>query len=197
MNGRGSKLSSTCSFYIDENLIILHKEERFFCFSSIRLCATLLTIAHQAPLSMGFSRQTYQSGLPCSPPRDVPNPGIKPRSPALQVDSLSSESPGKPQRIGRSITIYVADFKHCLPWVFLLKIFAFPYVILVQYFAAILVDIRCDILLGRHFIIGNSDLQCFFPQSTLLSDGRTICRYEMQSTVFQSLLRKKRFGIRN
>ena len=84
MNGRGSKLNPTCSFYIDENLIILHEDQRFFCFSSIRLCATLLTIAHQAPLSMGFSRQTYWSGLLCSPPRDVPNPGIGPRSPALQ-----------------------------------------------------------------------------------------------------------------
>ena len=139
-----------------------------------------MTIAHQAPLSMGVSRQTYWSGLPCSPPREVPNPGIEAGSPALQVDSLPSEPLGKPKKkIGRSITIYVADFKHCLPWVFLLKIFAFPYVILVQYFAAILVDIRCDILLGGHLITGNSDLQCSFPQSTLLSDGRTICRYEM------------------
>ena len=153
MNGRGSKFNSTCSFYIDENLIILHEDQRFFCFSSIQLCATLLTIAHQAPLSMGFSRQTYWSGLLCSPPRDVPNLGIGPRSPALQVDSLPSEPPGKPQRIERSQTIYVADFKHCLPWVLLLKIFAFPYVILVQYFAAILVHIRCDRLLGGHFII--------------------------------------------
>ena len=40
---------------------------------------------------MGFSRQGYWSGLPCSLPRDLPNPGIKPRSPALQVDSLPSE----------------------------------------------------------------------------------------------------------
>ena len=97
MNGRGSKLNPTCSFYIDENLIIIHEDQRFFCFSSIRLCATLLTIAHQAPLSMGFSRQTYWSGLLCSPPRDVPNPGIGPRSPALQADSALSEPPGKPQ----------------------------------------------------------------------------------------------------
>ena len=53
------------------------------------------TVAHQAPLSMGFSRQAYWSGLPCPPPGDLPNPGIKPRSPASQADSLS-EPPGKP-----------------------------------------------------------------------------------------------------
>ena len=44
----------------------------------------------------GFSRQEYWSGLPCSPPRDLPNPGIEPRSPTLQADSLPSEPPGKP-----------------------------------------------------------------------------------------------------
>ena len=45
---------------------------------------------------MGFSRQEYWSGLPCPPPGDLPNPGIEPRSPALQADSLPSEPPGKP-----------------------------------------------------------------------------------------------------
>ena len=46
---------------------------------------------------MGFSRQEYWSGLPCRPPGDLRNPGIKPRSPALQADSLPSEPPGKPK----------------------------------------------------------------------------------------------------
>ena len=46
--------------------------------------------------SWGFSRQEEWSGLPCPPPGDLPNPGIGPRSPTLQVDSLSSEPPGKP-----------------------------------------------------------------------------------------------------
>ena len=50
----------------------------------------------QAPLSVGFSRQEYWSGLPCFPSGDLPNPGIKPSSPALQVDYLLSESSGKP-----------------------------------------------------------------------------------------------------
>ena len=44
----------------------------------------------------GFSRQEYWSGLPCPPPGDLPNPGIQPRSLALQVVSLPSEPPGKP-----------------------------------------------------------------------------------------------------
>ena len=56
---------------------------------------TLWTIAHWAPLSMGFSRQEYWSGLTIPFSRDLPNPGIEPRSPALQVDSLPSEPPGK------------------------------------------------------------------------------------------------------
>ena len=48
----------------------------------------------------GFSRQEYLSGLPCPPPGDLPNPGIESRSPALQVDSLSSEPLGKPKNTG-------------------------------------------------------------------------------------------------
>ena len=48
------------------------------------------TVACQAPLSMGFSRQEYRSGLPFPSPGDLPNPGIEPRSPALQAGSLPS-----------------------------------------------------------------------------------------------------------
>ena len=48
----------------------------------------------------GFSRREYWSGLPCPFLGDLPNPGIKPRSPALQVDSLQSEPPGKPKNTG-------------------------------------------------------------------------------------------------
>ena len=51
----------------------------------------------QTPLSMGFSRQEYWSVLPCPPPGDLPNPGIEPRSLALQAGSLLSEPPGKPE----------------------------------------------------------------------------------------------------
>jgi len=48
-------------------------------------------VAHQAPLSMEFSRQEYWTGLPGDSPGDLPHPGIEPSSPALQVDSLPSE----------------------------------------------------------------------------------------------------------
>ena len=58
-----------------------------------QLCPTLCdpwTVVHQAPLSMGFSRQEYWSGLPFPSPGDLPNLGIKPRSPTLQTDALTS-----------------------------------------------------------------------------------------------------------
>ena len=61
--------------------------------SVTRLCPTLVTpwtVASQAPLSTGFSRHEYWSGLPFPSPGDLPDPGIEPRSPALQADSLSS-----------------------------------------------------------------------------------------------------------
>ena len=57
-------------------------------------CPTLVTpwaVASQAPLSMRFSRQEYRSGLPLPSPGDLPEPGIDPRSPALQADSLPTE----------------------------------------------------------------------------------------------------------
>ena len=60
-------------------------------FGCVQLFATLWTVARQAPLSMGFWRQEYWSGLLCPLPGDLPNPGIKPVSPAvptLQADSL-------------------------------------------------------------------------------------------------------------
>ena len=64
-----------------------------------QLCRTLCdpwTADCQAPPPMGFSRQKYWSGLPFPSSGDLPDPGIKPRSPVLQADSLLSEPPGKP-----------------------------------------------------------------------------------------------------
>ena len=64
-----------------------------------RSCPTLCnpwTIAHQAPPSMGFSRQEYWSGLPFPSPGGLLNPGIEPRSPTLQAEALTSAPPGKP-----------------------------------------------------------------------------------------------------
>ena len=61
-----------------------------------RLFATPGTVAHQAPLSMEFSRQEYWSGLRFPPPGDLPNPGIEPRSPASQVGSSALSHLGSP-----------------------------------------------------------------------------------------------------
>ena len=59
----------------------------------------------------GFSRQEYWSGLPCPPPGNLPNPGIEPRPPALQADSLPSEPLGKPMSTGvGSLTIFEGIF---------------------------------------------------------------------------------------
>ena len=62
--------------------------------SHVRLFVTPWTVAYQAPPSMGFSRQEYWRGLPFPSPEDLPDPGIKPRSPALQADTLPSELKG-------------------------------------------------------------------------------------------------------
>ena len=64
--------------------------------SRVRLFVTPWTVAHQAPPSMEFSRQEYWSGLPFPSPGDLPDPGIKPGSPALQADALLSEPLGEP-----------------------------------------------------------------------------------------------------
>ena len=70
-------------------------------FSCVRLFVAPGTVAHQASLSMKFSRQEHWSGISFPPPEDLPNPGIKPASPALQMDSFTAELLGKP-RVGNS-----------------------------------------------------------------------------------------------
>ena len=82
------------------------ESERKWKWSRVWLFATPWTVAYQAPMSMGFSRQEYWSGLPFPSPGDLPNPGIEPRSPALQTDALPSEPPGKPTvyRVSKSLT---------------------------------------------------------------------------------------------
>ena len=64
--------------------------------SRVQLPVTLWTVVYQAPLSMGFSRQGFWSGLPFPSSGDLPDPGIKPGSPALQANALPSEPPGNP-----------------------------------------------------------------------------------------------------
>ena len=72
-----------------------HEKVKVKSISCVQLFSLLWAVTHQAPLSMGFSRQEYWSGLPFPSPGDLTDPGIKLRSPALQVDSLPSEPPGK------------------------------------------------------------------------------------------------------
>ena len=66
------------------------------------------TVACQAPLSMRFSRQEYWSGFPFPSPGHLPDPGLKPESPALQADSFSSEPPGKCP-VNTSVCIWSVD----------------------------------------------------------------------------------------
>ena len=70
-------------------------------FSCVRLFVAPGTVAHQASLSVKFPRQERWSGISFPPPEDLPNPGIKPASPALQMDSFTAELLGKP-RVGNS-----------------------------------------------------------------------------------------------
>ena len=78
---------------------MLESEVKVKLLSHVRLFATSWTVAHQAPPSMGFSRQEYWSGLPFPSPGNLPNPGIEPRSPTWEADALTSEPPGKPMRV--------------------------------------------------------------------------------------------------
>ena len=74
--------------------------------SCVQLFVTLWTAAHQAPLSMGFSRQENWSGLPCPPPEDPPDPGIEPTclvSPALAGGFFTTGAPGSPRLPNRQL----------------------------------------------------------------------------------------------
>ena len=75
--------------------------------SRVQLFATPWSVAYQAPLSMGFSRQEYWSELPFAFPGDLPDPGIESRSPALEADTLTSEPPGKPRYMGLIYAEYI------------------------------------------------------------------------------------------
>ena len=77
------------------SIVGVKRESKSVCLSVMSYSVTPWTIAHQASLSMEFSRQEYWSGQPFPSPGDIPFPGVEPSSPALQADSLSSESPGK------------------------------------------------------------------------------------------------------
>ena len=88
-------------------------------FSRVQLFATLWTITHQVPLSMGFSRQEYWSGLPCPPPGDLPNPGIEPaslESPALAGRFLAGYSSWDCRSRTQLSTIFFSFFTTSTTW---------------------------------------------------------------------------------
>ena len=114
---------------LEEGQSELHFEERVGIFQAYwdkagkivlatQSCPTLCnswTVAYQALLSMEFSRQEYWSGYPFPSPRDLPDSGIKPRSPAFQADYLTSESPGKAKFCHMFYTSYYGMFLKYLP----------------------------------------------------------------------------------
>jgi len=77
------------------------------CAQSFWLFVIPWTVTHQAPLSMGFSRQEYWSGLPWPPPGDLPSPGIKPASPTLAGGFFTTVPPGKPRCVDFSFVFWV------------------------------------------------------------------------------------------
>ena len=105
------RVPSTFSVAVQMRLQSVQPSSAWLCWCSInsanssevlvaQSCPTLcdpMACSPQTALSMAFSRQENWSGLPCPPPGDLPDPGIQPGSPALQADSLPSESPRKPQ----------------------------------------------------------------------------------------------------
>ena len=90
--GRSLQLSGADVFHLENGF----KKVKVKSPSRIRLFATLWTVAHKSPPSMGFSRQEYWSGLPLPSPGGLPHPRIRPtsqKSPALQAGALTSEPP--------------------------------------------------------------------------------------------------------
>ena len=87
--------------------------------SRVQLSVTLWTIAHQAPLSMQFSKQEYWSGLPFPPPGELLHPGTETVTPALQADSLPLSPRGAPrEREELAVQGWARGHPHCLycPW---------------------------------------------------------------------------------
>ena len=100
-------LSAVLLYWIHPNLSLHSPVNGLVCvcvLSHVRLFVTLRTVAHQAPLSVGFSRQEYWNGLPCPPPGDLPNPGIEPASlmfPALADGFFPTSTTWEAQAGGR------------------------------------------------------------------------------------------------
>ena len=99
-------LSKSWVLYVSYALTIRVASNSSCVCSVVSDSATPWSVTHQAPLSMGFSRQEYRSGLPCPPPGNLPNPGIEtasPESPALQADSYCLSPQGSPVMLLKNI----------------------------------------------------------------------------------------------
>ena len=113
---------STSSLVPEKGTRHHESEVKVKLLSRVQLFVTPWTVAYQAPLSVGFSRQEYWSGLPFPSPGDLPNPEIEPGSSTLQADALPSEPPGKPVDTMKSLKkwtcIYCIYFfsPTVLPW---------------------------------------------------------------------------------
>ena len=90
----GQKLKAFCVQFFKNLLTVLVLGGFVQSLSRVRLFVTPWTVARQAPLSTGFSRQECWSGVPFPSPGDLPDPGIKPESPTLQAGSLPSDPLG-------------------------------------------------------------------------------------------------------
>ena len=122
------------------------------CFSCVRFRAILWTVAHQAPLSMGFSRKEYWCGLLCSLPGDLPNPGIEPvspTSPALAAGSLLLAPPGK---LYISVSIYLSIY---IP-IYISE--SLLYLMLTQYYKTTVLQFKKEGILPRLFC--QQDTEC-------------------------------------
>ena len=141
---------STKNFYFVFHLFWLLYYYFFFKLESesvkslchVRLFSTPQTVAHQASLSMGCSRQEYWSGLPFPSPGDLPKPDIKPRSHALQANSLPSQPPGSP------FYMQYSWFK-TLCFMCTAKWFIYEYIYLYVFFFRFFFHIGCYRMLSR------------------------------------------------
>ena len=107
--------------YCPQGVYSITRKLKVKLLSNVQLFVTPWAVAYQAPLSMGFSRQEYWSGLPFPSPGDLPDPGIEPGSPTLQADTWPSELQGRSIIRGgnknlRHIVYTCHTFIHLFPW---------------------------------------------------------------------------------